>query len=770
MTRTPNDNISNFVAKVVTSVDENGVPTYSPIYTAPDATDKVQGDVFLSDVITKKDDGTISIDDTSNAATGMTAATPQAVSLLYEQADRKLDKVTTTAQSVASEVNFNGTVNMPTTNNTVAKITGIRSGGSDSRNQNLPRNWGGSNGEASSDFHLSDSNLSYYPDFYGNLWGAAYRAEGLTHGRTVTLDGSVSNDDSQTQSQVFNGTSDITIKVPALDASHITTGTISRDRLPNSAIEVLHDLNSLKNSGNVYENKEAALKALYTLTADDVQDGDTVSVAYTNSDGQSVTILYMVVNDTSLDSETGYKEYSAGTAAKTTGSFTINVYDSEEDESPKATATFNGSENKTLNVVSKQYKDFTGATATTNGSDGLVPAPAAGQQEDFYLRADGQWAEVESGTVEAVTYDADKEYDSTDKNSAKPSATAKYLIDNVDMVTEDGVEHPTRIDALKVSQISPASDDSTGSTSVGFYDTPYLNSYCKFTNTDSLSTLFTDEIAVKKSLVPSPADDATYVALGKDSDGGYYNGVYGNTIKANNILTNTATASSGKYVFTSDSSGVNISSYDSASDDSSDTRTNLSLNNQYTFLTCGKVSLNNYNFLKMESQQSGSAGLTLGSIGDKSSYSNINIHQEGVNLFTNNSSGEAKIELDPLSINATANTIKLIGTTTLTGTCVPSQNQKMDLGSANLQFNTVYANLFEGTASRANKVSGTINISGDITASTVNLTPDNSDSTTLKTTLGQNIVGTSNLKEEVGIIYVGTDEPTDSSVKIWVEI
>ena len=770
MARTPNDNISNFVAKVVTSVDENGVPTYSPIYTAPDATDKVQGDVFLSDVITKKDDGTIRIDDTSNAATGMTAATPQAISLLYEQVDRKLDKVTTTAQSVASEVNFNGAVNMSTTNNTVAKITGIRSGGSDSRNQNLPRNWGGSNGEVSSDFHLSDSDSMYYSDFYGNLWGAAYRAEGLTHGRTVTLDGSASNDDSQTQSQVFNGTSDITIKVPALDASHITTGTISRDRLPNSAIEVLHDLNSLKNSGNVYENKEAALKALYTLTADDVQDGDTVSATYTNSDGQSVTILYMVVDDASLDSEAGYKEYSAGTAAKTTGSFTINVYDSEEDENPKATATFNGSENKTLDVVSKQYKDFTGATATINGSNGLVPAPTMGQQEDFYLRADGQWAEVESGTVEAVEYNADKEYDSTDKTSAKPSATAKYLIDNVDTVIEDGVEHPTRIDVLKVSQISPASDDSTGSTSIGFSDNPYLNSYCKFTNTDSLSTLFTDEIAVKKSLVPSFADDTTQVTLGEDSDDGYYSGVYGNMIKANNILTNTATASSGKYVFTSDGSGVSVSGYDSASDDSSDTRINLSLNNQNAFLTCGKVSLNNYNFLRMDSQQSGSAGLMLGSIGDQSSYSNISIHQEDINLFTNNSSGEAKIELDPLSINATAATITLKGKTVLTGTCTPSKSKGMDLGSVTFPFNVVYANIFDGTATYANKVAGQINISGDVTASTVPLTPGSSDSTTLKTTLGESVVGISNLKEEVGTIYVGTDEPTNSSVKVWVEI
>lgn len=49
--------------------------------------------------------------------------------------------------------------------------------------------------------------------------------------------------------------------------------------------------------------------ARFALTTDDVENGDTVYVNATK-------IMYMVVDDTHLDSETGYKEYSAGIATK----------------------------------------------------------------------------------------------------------------------------------------------------------------------------------------------------------------------------------------------------------------------------------------------------------------------------------------------------------------------------------------------------------------------------------------------------------------------
>lgn len=73
---------------------------YRPVYIAPDATDKVQGDVKLSDAT----------DSTANAASGMTAATPAAVKAVADTVGSKLDKLTSVDQTVASKVTFNNSV------------------------------------------------------------------------------------------------------------------------------------------------------------------------------------------------------------------------------------------------------------------------------------------------------------------------------------------------------------------------------------------------------------------------------------------------------------------------------------------------------------------------------------------------------------------------------------------------------------------------------------------------------------------------------------
>lgn len=62
--------------------------------------------------------------------------------------------------------------------------------------------------------------------------------------------------------------------------------------------------------------------ARFALTTDDVENGDTVYVDATK-------VMYMVIDDTNLDSETGYKEYSAGIATKAIADQlgnTINTY------------------------------------------------------------------------------------------------------------------------------------------------------------------------------------------------------------------------------------------------------------------------------------------------------------------------------------------------------------------------------------------------------------------------------------------------------------
>lgn len=60
-----------------------------------------------------------------------------------------------------------------------------------------------------------------------------------------------------------------------------------------------------------------------------------------------------------------------------------------------ATVATSGDYNDLINKPASAV-DFTGATASTAGVHGLVPAPAAGDQ-DKYLKADGTWATVQGG-------------------------------------------------------------------------------------------------------------------------------------------------------------------------------------------------------------------------------------------------------------------------------------------------------------------------------------------------------------------------------------
>ena len=94
-------------------------------------------------------------------------------------------------------------------------------------------------------------------------------------------------------SDVTSGTFNIA-RIPNLDASKITSGTIDIARLPKGALERLV--------------KVANQAARYALTTDDVQLGDTVQQLDTG-------VMYVVTDETKLDSADGYTEFTAGAAS-----------------------------------------------------------------------------------------------------------------------------------------------------------------------------------------------------------------------------------------------------------------------------------------------------------------------------------------------------------------------------------------------------------------------------------------------------------------------
>ena len=191
----------NFVAKVKDPVDGK----FKPIYVAPDATDKIQGDVKLSDAT----------NGTANAASGMTAATPAAVKAVQDNANNKLDKVASAAQTVASQVTFNGSV-------TLGNGATIPSG----------------------------------KVLTGSVNGNASTASKLQTARSI----SVSAGDSAASTN-FDGSANIELKLNKVAASTLT-GTIDLARLPQGALERLVKVNS--------ETER------FKLTANNVQTGDSV--------------------------------------------------------------------------------------------------------------------------------------------------------------------------------------------------------------------------------------------------------------------------------------------------------------------------------------------------------------------------------------------------------------------------------------------------------------------------------------------------------------
>lgn len=229
----------------------------------------------------------------------------------------------------------------------------------------------------------NDINLSKYALKTDN----APTATKLQAARTIVLSGAVSG----SVSSDFGSNVTISTTLSNFDASKITSGTINIDRLPKAALGRM-----------VVVADDTARFKLTTATA---RVGNTVKVTATNK-------MYLVKDDSKLNTEDGYEPYTASSAssvpwsgvtgkpstfapptaaASTLGGVKVGYTTSGKNYKLQVDASGNAFVNVPWTDTNTTYANMKAATASAAGAAGLVPAPAAGGQTSF-LRGDGTWA------------------------------------------------------------------------------------------------------------------------------------------------------------------------------------------------------------------------------------------------------------------------------------------------------------------------------------------------------------------------------------------
>lgn len=208
----------------------------------------------------------------------------------------------------------------------------------------------------------------------------------LQAARTIALSGAVTG----SVSSDFGGNVTISTTLANFDASKIASGTISIDRLPKAALERL-----------VVVADDTARFALTTATA---QSGDTVKVTSTGK-------MYLIKDESKLNSEDGYEPYTASQAssvpwsgvtgkpstftpptssATVLGGIKVGYTTSGKNYKVQLGSSGNAYVNVPWTDTNTTYTNMGAASASAAGKAGLVPAPAAGAQAK-YLRGDGTW-------------------------------------------------------------------------------------------------------------------------------------------------------------------------------------------------------------------------------------------------------------------------------------------------------------------------------------------------------------------------------------------
>lgn len=205
------------------------------------------------------------------------------------------------------------------------------------------------------------------------------KAKKLDPGASIT----VKCGDGFTGTTKFTGESNVTLSL---------TGTLPLSAIPASAQERIVTV--------------ANEVARFALTSKQVQNGDIVKQTDTK-------ILYVVKDETKLNGNDGYEEFTAGTASRAqydingrplTGRITgIDVTATDAGTNGYGFGWSNDS-----GIGRTSFDSFQGATPSAAGKRGIVPAPGAGANTKF-LRGDGTWQSVTSG-VSGVKGDKESSY------------------------------------------------------------------------------------------------------------------------------------------------------------------------------------------------------------------------------------------------------------------------------------------------------------------------------------------------------------------------
>lgn len=205
------------------------------------------------------------------------------------------------------------------------------------------------------------------------------KAKKLDPGASITI----KCGDGFTGTTKFTGESNVTLSL---------TGTLPLSAIPASAQERIVTV--------------ANETARFALTSKQVQNGDIVKQTDTK-------ILYIVKDETKLNSNAGYEEFTAGTASR--AQYDINgrpligrITDIDVTATDDGTNGYGFGWNTDSSVGRTSFDSFQGATASAAGKQGIVPAPGVGANTKF-LRGDGTWQTVTSG-VSGVKGDKESSY------------------------------------------------------------------------------------------------------------------------------------------------------------------------------------------------------------------------------------------------------------------------------------------------------------------------------------------------------------------------